>query len=161
RRDADVGRVSSSDDRLFCRDPHRPAARRGRRRAAWKGRGDLSQQLLQEPCDVRLQPVALFPRPVRRLAVTPRYKSPHRTVVMFRRFLDGFRPPARIASHPVFAKFPILNGEREPGFHINFIGQRISLSFYSPYEPEGGSSRATDYPVANEEIFEWIALLEA
>jgi hypothetical protein len=60
--------------------------------------------------------------------------------------------------YSTFSKFPIWEGEPESGSNINFLGQRISTSFYASMKD---SARRMTYPKANEEIFEWLALLEA
>ena len=78
---------------------------------------------------------------------------------MLRRILEVIRR-RRLNAHALatFRKFPLWKGELEPGFLIDFIGQRISTSFYTR-APRQVS--LPTYPLNSEETFEWLGLLEA
>jgi hypothetical protein len=78
---------------------------------------------------------------------------------MLTRILEAIhRPRASTDACSPFYKFLIWNGELEPGFIIDFPGQRISTSFYAPSVKQGVQPT---YPSVSEEIFEWAALLES
>lgn len=72
----------------------------------------------------------------------------------------GDAPP-----HPVFERFPAWNGWVEPGWDINFLGVKTRVAFFSLYEQLADFSQrrqvSAGQPVANEDYFEWITLLEA
>jgi hypothetical protein len=52
----------------------------------------------------------------------------------------------------------------EPGWHVNFLGVRTRVAFFSLYERLADYSRGRRLkaapPTPNEDYFEWIALLE-
>jgi FkbM family methyltransferase len=74
------------------------------------------------------------------------------------------------AEHPVFREFDRYTGEVEPGFRINFLGQRTNPAFGAPSDAfrqwlrpgqDVSEASAAEYPPVSEESFEWIAVLEA
>jgi FkbM family methyltransferase len=60
-----------------------------------------------------------------------------------------------LAQHPAFAQFDVRNVEANDAFHVNFVGQKAN--------PEFGllPGYRHDYPVIDDEAFEWIAVLES
>src|SRR5207249_1439149 len=66
------------------------------------------------------------------------------------------------APHPVFAEFPSWEGEAGEGWHVNFLGVRTRHWQFvrSPGPPPRRFLRPPPPPV-NEELLEWIDLLDA
>jgi FkbM family methyltransferase len=67
--------------------------------------------------------------------------------------------------HPVMRHFSCWEGDVEPGWSVNFLGVRTRVAFFSMFEQLADFSQPrhliTTHPVANEDYFEWIALLES
>jgi FkbM family methyltransferase len=67
--------------------------------------------------------------------------------------------------HPVMRHFSCWEGDVEPGWSVNFLGVRTRVAFFSMFEELGDFSQRqhliASHPVANEDYFEWIALLES
>jgi FkbM family methyltransferase len=59
------------------------------------------------------------------------------------------------SQHPVFREFHARVDADGAGFHVNFLGQKLDIAF--GWE-EGASAEP---PPLSEELFEWIAMLEA
>ncbi len=73
--------------------------------------------------------------------------------------------PSSAPPHPVFESFGTWEGWADPGWDVNFLGVRTRVSFFSLYEQLADFSTrrwvTAGQPVANEDYFEWITLLEA
>src|ERR1700674_238080 len=68
--------------------------------------------------------------------------------------------------HEVFDRFSCWEGAVPEGFHTNFLGVVTRTSFYPSYfasMPQycGKGYVRTNYPIFDEEYFEWIDLLQA
>lgn len=66
--------------------------------------------------------------------------------------------------HPIFLKFNRYKGLVPAGYHAEFTGAMISTKFVDGWElPDRRKDRyiETEYPPVNEELFEYISLLEA
>src|SRR5216110_1847383 len=77
---------------------------------------------------------------------------------------DQFPGPIKPAEHPLFQQISPWNGLKPAGFAVDFVGQMTDVKFVKGYDRESNRvARLTSckHPRANEENFEWIALLEA
>jgi FkbM family methyltransferase len=65
-----------------------------------------------------------------------------------------------VGTHPIFDRFTPWRGVTPPGYLTNWLGVRTATAFaVGMSEPPTGEI-VSDYPQADEEIFEWIDLLE-
>jgi FkbM family methyltransferase len=75
------------------------------------------------------------------------------------------RGPIQTEPHPVMHHFGCWEGDVDAGWSVNFLGVRTRVAFFSMFEQLADFSRQrhviTTHPVANEDYFEWIALLES
>jgi len=68
--------------------------------------------------------------------------------------------------HPIFRQFPCWKGIVPPDFIVNFLGVLTRVDYFEAYRdisnryPEDRRVE-TDYPIFDEEYFEWIDVLEA
>lgn len=63
--------------------------------------------------------------------------------------------------HPVFADFPPYQGRLKRGFGTDYIGSMTRPEYLGSWAAEHDVEIATDYPPVDEELFEWIELLES
>ena len=63
--------------------------------------------------------------------------------------------------HPAFRRFEPWRGIPQPGCQVNFLGVQTSIAYSIGMAAAPVVEVATDYPPADEEMFEWIDLLEA
>jgi FkbM family methyltransferase len=63
--------------------------------------------------------------------------------------------------HPAFARFQPWRGVVERGYQTNFLGVQTPISYFEGMAEEPRGEIVTTYPDANEEIFEWIDVLES
>jgi len=64
--------------------------------------------------------------------------------------------------HPVFEQFPTWRGVADRGSDVNFLGVQTSISYFEMMSEAPPGELTTSYPPTdNDEIFEWIDLLES
>src|SRR6202049_3941977 len=67
------------------------------------------------------------------------------------------KPPTSIARHPLIRQFEPYSGDVDARLRVNFLGQKTDPAFGFPSSAASGDF----YPAINDEVFEWIAVLEA
>lgn len=63
--------------------------------------------------------------------------------------------------HPVFLNFEPWEGETDGINHYDFLGMRTDPKYWKNIRPQPKQYLKTYYPVAHEQYFEWVFLLEA